>query len=107
MQTKKKSRFSVSAIGTALVVLATRSAAFASSTGISAIDSNAQNITNLIAGMAGIAALALFGFMIWDFVKHRNLITAGFEIVGIVIIGAIGTNASQVGAFFHISGAHL
>jgi hypothetical protein len=91
----------------AVIMVMSAQGAFAAATGITAIDGIQAAVTALVQGLAWFATIVLFAVLVWDFISHRNVGRSMFELLGVVLLGLIASNAAQVATLFNIAGATI
>lgn len=79
--------------------------ALASTSGISQVDSGGNSIVTLVEYLAGLGAIVLIAFSIWELFGHGKLKQAGVEFVSGVIVGILAVNAQSIASFLHLTGA--
>ncbi|HEV3156503.1 MAG TPA: hypothetical protein VGZ00_04090 [Candidatus Baltobacteraceae bacterium] len=90
----------------ALAVSGTHDAQATTTTTIALTTARVQ-VVNFVQALAGLAAVGLLGVSVWEFVGHKNVGKAAFELVGVLISSLISINAGQVAQDFGLVGAVL
>jgi len=96
-----------SAVFTLGLVLALTSTAYATTTGVSILDTSLLTAGNILKGFAGLGAVAAIGLSVWELLVHQNMKRAMVEFLLGIIIGVISVNAQAICTALGIGGTMI